>query len=56
MLKNASVAALAPMIGATEALSKTLIGLTNTISSEEKEKMQDKLSLNFFNFIVEFSG
>ncbi|KAJ3062576.1 autophagy- protein 2 [Podochytrium sp. JEL0797] len=36
------VAILRPMIGATEAVSKTLLGIQNTIDPEKKKQMQDK--------------
>ena len=41
VIRAVPVAVLKPMIGASEALSKTLLGLRNTIDPNKKLQMED---------------
>lgn len=59
MIRAVPIAVLKPMIGATEAVSKTLLGIQNTIDPVKKLQMEDKLSefiqyfyTKFFNYNI----
>lgn len=42
VIRAVPVAVLKPMIGATEAVSKTLMGLQNTMDPSKRMQMEDK--------------